>query len=121
MFQAAAKIDPEVCIIVNTDEWLIRKKGFAFMPLAERKEIICGFRGISMVISAKDDDETVCESLRLLRRELDFPLIFGNGGDRKDDNVPEVALCNKLDIKLAWNVGGEKVQSSQDLIRKQTE
>ena len=45
-------------------------------------------------------------------------IIFANGGDRKGDNTPEVDLCMKLDIELVWNVGGDKIQSSSELVEK---
>ena len=45
-------------------------------------------------------------------------VIFANGGDRKSGNIPEYELCKQLDIKMAFNVGGEKTQSSSTLISK---
>ncbi len=30
----------KVIVVVNSDAWLLRKKGFIFMPFEERKEII---------------------------------------------------------------------------------
>jgi len=44
--------------------------------------------------------------------------MFGNGGDRTSDNVPEVAICLELGIDLVWNVGGGKVQSSSELVEQ---
>ena len=48
----------------------------------------------------------------------EYPHAFANGGDRKDNNVPEVALCEEMGIELIWNVGGGKIQSSSDLVRE---
>ena len=95
-----------VIVIVNSDEWLMRKKGYVFMSFEERAEIL----------NAIDDDGTVCENLRRLK-----PDAFANGGDRKGDNVPEVSVCKELGIKMLWNVGGEKTQSSSELVAKQKE
>lgn len=102
----------KVVWILNSDRWLMRKKGYVFMPWEERKEILLGFRNVHDVVEVDDDDGSVCESLKKIR-----PDYFGNGGDRKDDNVPEVALCNELGIKLVWNLGGGKIQSSSDLVK----
>jgi D-beta-D-heptose 7-phosphate kinase/D-beta-D-heptose 1-phosphate adenosyltransferase len=47
------------------------------------------------------------------------PDIFANGGDRKADNIPEYTLCQKLGIKMVFNVGhGGKIQSSSELVQK---
>lgn len=101
----------DVIVALNSDEWLMRKKGYIFMPFEERREIVVGLGCVSVAVKAKDDDDTVCETLREYR-----PWYFGNGGDRKGDNTPEVALCKELGIELVWNLGGGKVQSSSELV-----
>ena len=112
----AASAFGSVIVIANSDDWLMRKKGYVFMPFEERAEILESIKGVIAVYEAKDDDNSVCESLREIK-----PTMFANGGDRKDDNVPEVALCDELGIKLIWNVGGEKIQSSSWLVEKSKE
>ena len=42
--------------------------------------------------------------------------MFVNGGDRTNSNTPEKKLCEELGIKMLWNVGGGKIQSSSDLV-----
>ena len=110
MIAEAARMG-DVVIIANSDAWLMRKKGYIFMPWEERQEILYNFKGVVDVYEASDDDGTVCKTLEKLK-----PDIFANGGDRKGDNVPEVDLCNRLNIELRWNVGGEKIQSSSELV-----
>ena len=110
MIAEAAKMG-DVIVIANSDAWLMRKKGYVFMPWEERQEILYNFKGVIDVVEARDDDGSVCETLDRIK-----PDIFANGGDRKSDNVPEVVLCEKLDIQLMWNVGGEKIQSSSELV-----
>ena len=112
MIKEAAKLG-DVIIITNSDEWLKRKKGYVFMPWEERQEILAEFKGVIDVIEAWDKDDTVCKTLERVK-----PDIFANGGDRKGDNTPEVDLCMKLDIELVWNVGGDKIQSSSELVEK---
>ena len=102
-----------VIVIANSDAWLMRKKGYIFMTWEERQEILYSFKGVADVLEAKDDDGSVCETLRKLK-----PDIFANGGDRKDSNTPEVALCQELGIEMLWNVGGGKIQSSSELVAK---
>lgn len=110
MIAEAARIG-DVIIIANSDAWLMRKKGYVFMKYDERQEILYNFKGVIDVVEAKDDDDSVCKTLEKIK-----PDIFANGGDRKSDNVPEVALCNKLGIELVWNAGGDKIQSSSELV-----
>jgi len=104
-----------VVVILNSDEWLMRKKGFVFMPFEERAEIINAIEGVWFVKKAKDDDGSVCETLKDIHEEFGLTH-FANGGDRKSDNVPEVKLCEELGIEMIWNIGGGKIQSSSDLV-----
>ena len=115
MIQAASE-HGEVIVILNTDDWLKRKKGYVFMPWSERAEILGCVKNVTSVIAAKDLDGTVCESIADLKDVLDLSY-FANGGDRKKDNTPEIALCQSLGIELIWNCGGSKIQSSSDLVR----
>jgi D-beta-D-heptose 7-phosphate kinase/D-beta-D-heptose 1-phosphate adenosyltransferase len=101
----------DVVVILNSDQWLLRKKGFSFMPWEERAEILRAIRGVVDVVRVNDEDGTVCEALRRIK-----PDYFANGGDRKNENTPEVSLCLELDIKMLWCVGGGKIQSSSDLV-----
>ena len=65
-----------------------------------------------------DADVAHCSGMT---RAVGSPDVFANGGDRKGDNVPEVALCKELGIEMMWNCGGGKIQSSSDLVAKQKE
>ena len=110
MMQQAARYG-QLIVIVNSDPWLLRKKGYVFMPFAERCELIAGFSCVTQTVAVNDDDSSVCEALQRIR-----PDYFANGGDRKADNVPEVSLCQQLGIKMLWNMGGEKIRSSSELV-----
>jgi len=110
MLQEAATFG-KVIVIVNSDDWLMRKKGYIFMPFEERCEILRGFAAVDETVGVDDMDGTVCEALQRVR-----PTYFANGGDRKVNNTPEMKLCEKLGIALLWNAGGGKIQSSTDLV-----
>ena len=110
MIQAAAQLG-DVTVVLNSDEWLINKKGYVFMPYKERNYLLKQLKGVVAVSAVDDSDGTVCEALQRLK-----PDIFGNGGDRTLQNTPEVELCVKLNIATAWKLGGEKIQSSRGLI-----
>lgn len=118
MFEAARSLGDKLVVILNNDNWLKRKKGFAFMPERERAELISAFPFVDKVVITKhkknDRDMSVVTALRAVK-----PDIFANGGDRKPsgDPIPEVALCRRLGIKVVYNVGkGGKVQSSSWMI-----
>ena len=100
-----------VIVVANSDAWLMRKKGYIFMPWRERSEILLAIRGVTSVEHVDDTDGTVCEAIRRLK-----PTYFANGGDRKTNNTPEMNVCKELGVKLLWNVGGGKIQSSSDLV-----
>ena len=110
MILAAAEIG-DVTIVANSDDWLMRKKGYIFMPWDERAEILRAIKGVTEVFQVEDSDGTVCEALTRLK-----PDIFGNGGDRTNKNTPEKALCKQLGIKTVWGLGGTKIQSSSGLV-----
>ena len=120
MMKEAKALGDKLVVIVNNDNWLEKKKGFAFMPQQERKAIVEAIRYVDEVILTEHpknpSDMSVCIELEKLK-----PDIFANGGDRKPDGdpIPEVQLCNKLGIKLVYNVGKSgKIQSSSDLVKK---
>jgi len=113
MIRSASKFG-DVIIIANSDEWLYRKKGFVFMEWERRVEILNAIKGVVLVDSVDDTDGTVCEAIRRLK-----PTFFANGGDRGKSNTPEQSVCDELEIKLLWGVGGEeKLDSSSDLAKK---
>lgn len=110
MIKEAAKVG-KVIVVANSDAWLLRKKGYIFMPWEERKEIIEGYSEVDRVEAVDDSDGSVCEALRRIR-----PTYFANGGDRTNKNTPEMAVCDELGITMLWEVGGGKIQSSSEMV-----
>lgn len=100
-----------VVVILNSDEWLIRKKGNYVMSWKSRARILAAMRGVNYIVNVDDSDGTVCEALRRIK-----PDYFANGGDRTEENTPELELCKELDIRPLFNIGGDKVASSSDII-----
>ena len=106
-----------VIVVINSDDWLKRKKGYIFMPWKERAEILGNIKGIVMVSNVDDSDGTVCEAIQRLK-----PNAFANGGDRKKENTPEMTVCDELGVQMLWGVGGvDKPQSSSWLVNKAME
>ena len=119
MFKEASELAPKLIVIVNNDNFLINKKGYVFMPLAERIEIIEDFGVVDMVVESVDKDLTVCETLQWLAKKENI-IIFANGGDRNNtDAIPEADVCRENKIAMKFNVGGGKIQSSSSLVVKE--
>jgi len=112
--QEASQLGDRLTVILNGDAFLKNKKGYIFMPVEERKEVIAAIRGVDYVFECVDKDNTVCESLKILK-----PNIFAKGGDKTIENIPEVRVCEELNIKMVFGVGGsDKPQSSSWMVEK---
>jgi len=107
----------DVIVVANSDDWLFRKKGFVFMEYERRAEILDAIKGVILVDSVNDSDDTVCEAIQRLR-----PDYFANGGDRERANTPEQQVCEDLGVEMLWGIGGdEKLQSSSDFTTRRRE
>jgi cytidyltransferase-like protein len=119
LMEEGRALGDRLVVILNNDNWLKKKKGYAFMEEKEREAVLRAIRYVDDVIITKHPkdpkDMSVCETLEELR-----PDIFVNGGDRNPDNSPasEHDLCQKLGIEMIFNVGGEKAQSSSELVKR---
>ena len=115
LFEKAKSISDDVFAIVNTDQFLINKKGKPFMPFEERVIIIQALKPIKLAIKSIDADETVRVTIEHIfetyKNEYDR-ILFCNGGDKTSGaNTPEHKLCNKLGIESVYGLGN-KIQSS---------
>ena len=116
LFKESKKLGDVLVIMLNSDAQVSKKKGQPFYPSQdERKEIIESIRYVDRVIIDPGKDVTCEEALKLVK-----PDILAKGGDRVPGAMPEVELkvCEELGIKIVYNVGGEKVQSSSWLIKR---
>ncbi len=102
----------DVVVILNSDAWLKRKKGYCFMPWNQRARVLAAIKGVIRVAAVDDKDGTVVEALRRIR-----PDYFANGGDRTDENTPELKACEDLGIKPIFGIGGDKLASSSELVK----
>jgi len=105
----------DVWVLLNSDDWLMRKKGYKFMDWQERAAVLMGIKGVKRVMAVDDTDGTVCEGIKKAR-DMGMTIVFANGGDRLPENTLEVELCKKLDIEMIFNCGGGKTQSSSELV-----
>ena len=100
-------------VVVNGDTFLKNKKGYSFMDLESRMQIISAIRGVDYVVAYEDSkDMTVCEPISILK-----PTFFTKGGDRDSSaNVPEFDVCKEVGCDVIFSVGGDKIQSSSELV-----
>ena len=101
--------------IVGPDEFLIKKKGYIFMSLRDRMEILASIRWVDDVVVAIDMDGTVAETLRELR-----PQIYAKGGDRVSDvDMPEneIKACQEIGCQIVYGVG-KQIRSSSKLVEE---
>lgn len=113
----AAKSLGDILIVgLNSDEWLAAKKGRAFMPWEERAAVISNIKSVDKVIDFNDIDRTARDAIRKTRAL--FPndhIIFANGGDRNNANVPELDV-NDNNITFRFGVGGTDKKNSSSWI-----
>jgi cytidyltransferase-like protein len=117
-FKAAKLLGNRLIVAVNSDQWLIHKKGKFFMPFDERSNIIKNLSVVDEVINFDDDEYGSC-ALGLEKVKNLYPddeIIFCNGGDRKEDNIPEMKV---QDVTFEFGVGGNnKMNSSSEILKE---
>lgn len=102
----------QVIVALNSDAWLVKKKGYVFMGWEERRRVLESLKYVHEVLAVDDADGTVNEAILRCR-----PDVFANGGDRGPSNIPETEVCKTLGIATLFNLGA-KVQSSSWLVSK---
>jgi cytidyltransferase-like protein len=113
-FNAAKKLGDILVVGVNTDAWLARKKGRAFMPAPERIAIVQNLSMVDHCILFSDDDNTAIEAIKNVKMMYpDAHLIFANGGDRTAENIPEMVFD---DVTFEFGVGGQDKKNSSSWI-----
>lgn len=109
-------------VFPNSDAWLTRKKGKAFMTQHTRCAILSNFRAINLVIPMNEEDDLDgSANWAIVRARNMFPrdeILFLNGGDRTKDNIPESETAKRHNVQLVFGVGGEnKANSSSDILK----
>jgi len=115
-FKAAKSLGDILVVGVNSDEWLTRKKGAPFMPYTERATIVRNIVGVDFVINFNDDDGSAKHAIQMVRQS--YPqdrIIFANGGDRTDTNIPEMDTQDS-NLEFVFGVGGEDKKNSSSWI-----
>ena len=118
LIRSAKKIDPPtpLCVGLNSDDWLIRKKGKYFMDFDERKEVVSGIKDVNVVIPFIDKDGSANDAIDMCLQIYDL-VIFCNGGDRGNENTPEFnRFKDDYRVHFRWKVGGDDKHNSSSKI-----
>ena len=117
MIKDASKIAKEVIILLNSDDWLTRKKGKPFMPIEERLSIIRELRVVDLAFAFNDDDDSSRDLIQKVIELYDSDVVFANGGDRTHDNIPEVEqFKDNPKVSFEFGVGGNNKKNSSSWI-----
>ncbi len=117
MIKASAQASDGVIVLVNSDEWLTRKKGKFFQNFHTRQTICENIKGVIAAIGFNDDDNSASDGIRIVRKM--YPndrLVFANGGDRGKDNIREDAVCEECNVEKVFGVGGSNKANSSSWI-----
>jgi len=116
---AAKELGDILVVGLNSDEWLIQKKGKAFLPLDERNEIVRNLKSVDQTIVGFDDSDGSAKDALIKIRRLykNDHIIFVNGGDRTSENIPEMDVADE-NISFVFGVGGEDKKNSSSWILK---
>jgi cytidyltransferase-like protein len=111
---AARLLGDQLFVGVNSDAWLERKKGRAFMPIEERRAIIGNLKPVDATLEFDDSDGSACDLIETVKRQYPYAeIVFANGGDRTKENIPEMRVSG---VTFAFGVGGENKANSSSWI-----
>ena len=115
-FFKAAKELGTLGVAVNSDDWLIRKKGKYFMNVAERMSIIKELKCVDVAIEFSDKDGTANDAIKMALEIYD-KVVFCNGGDRTKSNIPEMEKWkDDPRVEFKFGVGGDDKKNSSSWI-----
>jgi cytidyltransferase-like protein len=116
--KSAKALGDTLIVGANSDEWLRRKKGQEFMPWEERATIISALYDVDRVINFNDSDNSAKDAIRKVRSIYpNAHIIFANGGDRTQENIPEMEVLKEmLHLEFVFGVGGEDKKNSSSWI-----
>lgn len=118
-FKAAKCLGDRLVVGINSDAWLARKKGRAFMPWSERFAVVSNLAMVDEAIAFDDSDGSGKDCIQQVRKLYPHAeIIFANGGDRTDKNIPEMDI-NDPDVTFAFGIGGfNKANSSSWILEE---
>lgn len=117
LFNEAKKLGDMLIVGVNSNEWLARKKGQAFMDINDRLEIVKNLSVVDAAIVFDDSDGSACKAIEYcLETYSESNIVFVNGGDRTSENIPEMKIKDPR-LTFDFGIGGtHKINSSSKIL-----
>ena len=117
-FNLAKSRAEELFVIVNNDVQRALKGSKEFQDEAERMIIVSNIKAVDKAILSVDQDRTVCKTIEKIVNDYGdaYTFNFANGGDQNNQSIPEVPVCERLNVTLIDGLGN-KIQSSSILLK----
>ena len=125
MMKDCLKFSNYLIVGVNSNKWLINKKGNYFMDIQHRLYVVNSLNVVNETMEFEDDDKGSANNLliKIRNKYLNDKIIFANGGDRSDSSkILEFETAKQYNIDLKFGIGGShKESSSSDLLKRWSE
>ena len=125
MMKDCLKFSNYLIVGVNSNKWLINKKGNYFMDIQHRIYVVSSLNVVNETMEFEDDDIGSANNLliKIRNKYSNDKIIFANGGDRSDSSkILEFETAKQYNIDLKFGIGGShKESSSSDLLRRWSE
>ena len=125
MMKDCLKFSNYLIVGVNSNKWLINKKGNYFMDIQHRIYVVSSLKVVNETMEFEDDDKGSANNLliKIRNKYLNDKIIFANGGDRSDSSkILEFETAKQYNIDLKFGIGGShKESSSSDLLKRWSE
>ena len=125
MMKDCLKFSNYLIVGVNSNKWLINKKGNYFMDIQHRIYVVSSLNVVNETMEFEDDDKGSANNLliKIRNKYTNDKIIFANGGDRSDSSkILEFETAKQYNIDLKFGIGGShKESSSSDLLKRWSE
>ena len=125
MMKDCLKFSNYLIVGVNSNKWLINKKGNYFMDIQHRIYVVNSLNVVNETMEFEDDDKGSANNLliKIRNKYSNDKIIFANGGDRSDSSkILEFETAKQCNIDLKFGIGGShKESSSSDLLERWSE
>ena len=125
MMKDCLKFSNYLIVGVNSNKWLINKKGNYFMDIQHRIYVVSSLKVVNETMEFEDDVKGSANNLliKIRNKYSNDKIIFANGGDRSDSSkILEFETAKQYNIDLKFGIGGShKESSSSDLLKRWSE
>ena len=125
MMKDCLKFSNYLIVGVNSNKWLINKKGNYFMDIQHRIYVVSSLNVVNETMEFEDDDKGSANNLliKIRNKYSNDKIRFANGGDRSDfAKILEFETAKQYNIDLKFGIGGShKESSSSDLLKRWSE